>query len=42
MHHFDLRIDNRSFDYLLKKKDTVVPENKTKGKYEATNNDPFS
>lgn len=42
MHNYSLRIDNRSFDYLLKKKENQVTEPKVTGKYEANNSDPFS
>lgn len=42
MHNYSLRIDNRAFDYLLKKKDNPVTEPKVTGKYEATSSDPFS
>lgn len=36
-----MRIDNRAFEYLLKKKDNPVTETKTAGKYETQDNDPF-
>lgn len=42
VHNYDLRIDNRSFEYLLKKKDNPVTETKVTGKYEAASYDPFS
>ena len=43
VHNYDLRIDNRSFDYLLKKKDNpTTNESKVSSKYEATSFDPFS
>lgn len=43
VNNYDLRIDNRSFEYLLKKKDNpTTNETKVTGKYEATSFDPFS
>ena len=45
MNSFDLRIDNRSFDYLLRKKKTYEDEMKSEkknSKYETNESDPFS
>ena len=43
VNNFGCRIDNRSFDYLLKKATTgAVTMEKKSSKYAASDNDPFS
>lgn len=37
-----MRIDNRTFEYLLKKKDAPVSTTKNTGKYDVESTDPFS
>lgn len=41
VHNYDLRVDNRSFSYLVKK-GVNVQQKKTTGKYDVSAGDPFA
>lgn len=42
VHNYDIKINNHSFDYVMKKKDSPINTSSNSGKYERQSSDPFA